>query len=82
MGPPCNSQVCRKSKFRQCNDICETMLVELFNYLWLDLKSWEVRKQYMYQHWLTKSQLNKRVHSQIVVVHVGLPIIIIYNVAV
>ena len=35
----------------------------------------------MYQHWLTKSQLNKRVHSQIVVVHVGLPIIIIYNVA-
>ena len=47
MGPPCNSQFCRKSKFRQCNDICETMLVELFNYLWLYLKSWEVRKQYV-----------------------------------
>ena len=81
MGPPCNSQFCKKSKFRQCNDICETMRVELFNYFWLDLKSWELRNN-MYQYWLTKSQLNKRVHSQIVVVHVGLPIIIIYNVAV
>ena len=57
------------------------MRVEMFNYIWLDLKSWEVRKQY-YQHWLTESQLNKRVHSQIVVVHVGLPITITYNVAV
>ena len=47
MGPPCNSQFCKKSKFRQCNDICETMQVELFNYFWLDLKSWELRKQYV-----------------------------------
>ena len=47
MGPPCNCQFCRKSKFGQCNDICETMRVELFNYFWLDLKSWEVRKQYV-----------------------------------
>ena len=23
------------------------MLVEMFNYFWLDLKSWEVRKQYV-----------------------------------
>ena len=44
MGPPCNSQFCRKSNFRQCNDICETMRVAMFNYFWLDLKSWEVRK--------------------------------------
>ena len=27
--------------------ICETMRVELFNYFWLDLKSWEPRKQYV-----------------------------------
>ena len=47
MGPPCNSQFCRKSKFRQCNDICETMQVELFDHFWLELKSWEVRKQYV-----------------------------------
>ena len=47
MGPPCNCQFCRKSKFRQCNDICETMRVELFNYFWLDLKSWEIKKQYV-----------------------------------
>ena len=39
MGPPCNSRFCRKSKFRHCNDICETMRVEMFNYFLLDLKS-------------------------------------------
>ena len=81
MGPPCNCQFCRKSKFGQCNDICETMRVELFNYFWLDLKSCEVRKQYV-STLVDKTQLNKGVHRQIVVVHVGLPIIIIYNVAV
>ena len=58
--------------------LCETTRVEMFNYFWLDLKSWEVRKQYV----STESQLNNRVHTQIVVVHVGLPITIIYNVAV
>ena len=47
MGPPCNCQFCRKSKFRQCTDLCETMRVGLFNYFWLDLKSWEIRKQYV-----------------------------------
>ena len=26
--------------------LCEAMRVEMFNYFWLDLKSWEVRKQY------------------------------------
>ena len=33
------------------------MQVELFDYFWLDLKSWEVGNN-IYQHWLTKSQLN------------------------
>ena len=27
--------------------LCETMRVEMFNYFWLDLKYWEVRKQYL-----------------------------------
>ena len=81
MGPPCNSQFCKKSKFRQCNDICETMRVELFNYFWLDLKSWELRKQYV-STLVDKIPIKQKGTQSIVVVHVGLPIIIIYNVAV
>ena len=27
--------------------LCKTVRVEMFNYFWLDLKSWEVRKQYV-----------------------------------
>ena len=83
MGPPCNSQFCRKSKFRQCNDICETMRVELFNYFWLDLKSWEVRKQYVSTlvDKIPIKQKGAQSNSRRVV-YVGLPITIIYNVAV
>ena len=47
IGPPCSSPFCRKSNIRQCNGICEAMRVEMFNQFWLDLKGWEVRKQYV-----------------------------------
>ena len=50
----------------------------MFNYFWLDLKSWAVRKQYV-SILVDRIPIKQRVHNQIAVVHVL--IIITYNVA-
>ena len=59
--------------------LCETIRVEMFNYFWLDLKSWEVRKQYVSTlvDRIPIKQKDAKSNSRRTNVHV--PIIIIYN---
>ena len=47
MNKTCQSSFCRTSKLRECQSVSHEERLAIFEYFWLELKTWQVRKLYV-----------------------------------
>jgi len=60
--PACNSDVCRKSQKRKCNEITEVNRLGIFNHFWKNL-NWDEKKTYITSLVITNPVKQRTVES-------------------